>query len=192
MLRWRCLYGDTVKDTVKDFLFVVGFASIFIFVGTVILFVFSVGSQIECDRWTDTCTLEYQYALSDSESFTWALSETSKVFLSTSYPKGTPEEIQNQKPTHRAVISLNSGEVMPWSPTFSSDKEVHEHFVETFSDYVSNPSLTAGDNGKFVRKLNAGWVLWVSVLLYTVGICIAVWGWWLSRPKNIPATVQDV
>ena len=165
----------------KDFLFVAGFGSIFVFVGTVILFVFSTGSQMECDRWTDVCTLEYQYALSDGESFTWTLSETSKVFVSTSYPKGTPEETRNQKPTHRAVIGLNSGVLIPWSPEFSSDKEVHDQFVGAFSDYLSNQSLTAGENGKFMWSLDTGWVLWVSVLLYAVGICIAVWGWRLVR-----------
>ena len=179
MLRWRCL-----KVNVKDFLFVGGFASIFLFMGTVILLFFSIGSQIECDRWKNTCTLQYQYAFGDSELFNWPLSDTSKVYVSTSYPKGSSEEVQNHKLTHRAVIGLTDGRLIPWTPEYSTDKKVHEMFVNEFTSYISTNSLTAVDNGRFVRQLNRSWIQWGAFVLYLTGVFVAVWGWWLNRTKR--------
>ena len=150
------------EGRLKDVLVIGGFASIFHGLGLMILFVFSTGSQLECDRWTDDCTLQHTYAIGESDDFRWRLSETSKAYVSTSYPRGTPKETQGKQPLYRAVIALSSGQMIPWIPGYSSDKEGHESFVTDFSTYIRTDSLMEGDNGRFSRHLNSDFVFWWS------------------------------
>ena len=168
----------------KDILFVGGFASIFNIAGSILLLLFSTGTQLDCDRWKDTCHLQYEYTFQAPEEKTWRLSEMHSVYVSTSYPKGTPQETRNQKPTHRAVMRLKSGEMIPLMPYYTSDKASQEAFVDALTTYLSTDSLSAGENGRFQRIVDGDWMIWVAWMLNAVGLLIAVWGWWLSRSRN--------
>lgn len=178
----------------KDVLIVAGFASIFNLMGCMFFVVFSSGSELECDRWTDSCVLTHEYLLAEDVAYQWALSEIDYVYLDTEYPRGTPEETKGKSPSHRAVIRLKNQERMPFTPERSNDKEGAQNVVDAIQAFVATDSLTAGDNGRLTQSVSMeGYLLFGGVVLNLTGIIILIWGLWpVSRKTDSEENVGSI
>lgn len=161
---------------IKDMLFIGGFASIFNIIGVVLLLLMSSGSHLECDRWTDSCSLSYTYFVKAPEIHQWTLSETDRTFVSTVYPTSTSDDVKDRLPTHRAFIVLKDNHQFPFTLQQSKDASESQSFVEGFTMYLRADSLLSSDNGKFRYVHSSGWILWVSGVLNAVGFLIFGYG----------------
>ena len=138
----------------KDVFIVGGFASIFHLIGCMFFMVFSSGSELKCDRWTDSCVLTHEYLLSEDVHYQWALSEIDYAYVDTEYPRGTSEETKGKSPSHRAVIWFKNQERIPFTPERSNDKEGAQNVVNAIQEFIKTDSLTSGDNGRLIQSVS--------------------------------------
>ena len=167
-----------MSTEIKDMLLIGGFASIFNIIGVVLILVMSSGSRLECDRWTDSCSLSYTYFFKAPETHQWNLSETDRTFVSTVYPTSRSNDTTDRVPTHHAVIVLKDHQQIPFTPQQSKDASSSKVFVEEFTTYLQTDSLLSSTNGKFSRVYSTSWILWVSAVLNAVGLLIFSYGFW--------------
>jgi len=160
------------KDKIKDIFFIGGFASIFHFLGCLMVLIFSIRTTLECDRTQDICSLSSEYVLRDPDQQTWRFSEMKHAYVETQYPTGTPEEQRGKSTYYRSVMALQYKKV-PFHSSYSTNREKIQEFVDDLESFIAGNTSDKKNTETFVySEYKLGFVLTVGGGLNLVGLVI--------------------
>ena len=163
------------KDNRKDIFFIGGFASIFHFLGCLMVLIFSIRTTLECDRTQDICSLSSEYVLRSPEQQTWRLSEMKRAYVETQYPTGTPEEQRGTSIFYRAVITLQYKKV-PFHSSYSTNREKIQEFVDDLESFIAGDISNVKNTEIFIySEYTLGFVLILGGGLNLAGFAILYW-----------------
>lgn len=160
------------KDKRRDILFIGGFASIFHFMGFLMVLIFSIRTTLECNRTQDICSLSSEYVLRDPDQQTWRFSEMKRAYVETNYPTGTPKEQRGKSTSYRAVMALQYKKV-PFNSNYSTNREKIQDFVDDLEGFIAgNPSDEKNTETFIYSEYKLGFVLAVGGGLNLAGLVI--------------------
>lgn len=166
------------KDKRKDILFIGGFASIFHFMGFLMVLIFSIRTTLECDRTQDICSLSSEYVLRDPDQQTWRFSEMKRAYVETQYPIGTPEEQRGKSTYYRAVMALQYKKI-PFYSRYSTNRERIQEFVDDLEVFIAGNTSNRKNTETFVySEYTLGYVLAIGGGLNLTGFVILYWFLW--------------
>tara|TARA_B100000925_G_scaffold156135_1_gene117221 strand:- start:39 stop:584 length:546 start_codon:yes stop_codon:yes gene_type:complete len=166
------------KDKIKDIFFIGGFASIFHFLGCLMVLIFSIRTTLECDRTQDICSLSSEYVLRSPDKQTWRLSEMKRAYVETQYPTGTPEEQRGKSTFYRAVITLQYKKV-PFHSSYSTNREKIQELVDDLESFITGNTSNEKNTETFIySEYTLGFVIAIGGGLNLAGFAILYWFLW--------------
>ena len=174
-----------LTDKRKDIFFIGGFASIFHFLGCLMVFIFSIRTTLECDRTQDICSLSSEYLLRSPNQRTWRFSEMKRVYVETQYPTGTPKEQQGKSTYYRAVMALQYNKI-PFHSSYSTNREKIQNFVNDLDGFIAGKPSNAKNTKVFTySEYTLGFVLALGGGLNLAGFAILYFFLWpILRKKS--------
>ena len=166
------------KDKIKDIFFIGGFASIFHFLGCLMVLIFSIRTTLECDRSQDVCSLSSEYVLRSSDQQKWLLSDMKRAYVEMQHPIEKRDEKEFKTPTYRAVIVLSNRSV-PFHSSYSTNREKIQKLVDDLESFITGNTSNVKDTETFIySEYTLGFVIAIGGGLNLAGFAILYWFLW--------------
>ena len=146
--------------TRSDVLWVGSLAAVVCILGLSVLWFFSNGSSLSCDKRTDLCTLTYDYVLSEPEVVQWHLSKTARLYLQQedfNYSKDTYSKTSESPVTsrYRVVFILSDNSRIPFLQMYTGGTERQNTLMKDFQAYLQSTPTTPKYRNRFTEEYHS-------------------------------------